>query len=185
MKNLKKLLYKYRYLKLEKDDISDEHSKLVTKFESSFESIIPKKDVNTDTNKPKHKKTKIDSNVRELYKKIAKKLHPDKGGNEEDFKELNIRYKSNDLLGVVDFAFDNNIEFELNDEDEGQLIKSIEVLTSKIGNLKTTLAYVWEHGSVEERMNVINTLGNHLNKKISLEDLSDEIKDKIDFKVKK
>jgi hypothetical protein len=185
MKNLKKLLYKYKYLKLEKDDLSDEHSKLVTKFESSFESIIPKKDVSTDTNKPQREKIKIDSNVRDLYKKVAKKLHPDKGGDEEDFKELNIRYKSNDLLGIVDFAIDNNIEVELNEEDDEQLINSIEVLTSKIGTLKTTLAYVWEYGSVEERMSVINTLGNHLNKKISLEDLSDEIKDKIDFKVKK
>tara|TARA_Y100000389_G_scaffold192338_1_gene219652 strand:+ start:1467 stop:2024 length:558 start_codon:yes stop_codon:yes gene_type:complete len=185
MKNLKKLVYKYKYLKLEKDDLSDEHSKLITKFESSFESIIPKKDSNVDKDKSKRKKPKIDSNVKDLYKKIAKKLHPDKGGDEEDFKELNIRYKSNDLLGVVDFAIDNNIEVELKDEDEKQLINSIEVLTSKIGNLKTTLAYVWEYGNVEERMSVINTLGKHLNKKISLEDLSDEIKNKLDFKVKK
>ena len=123
--------------------------------------------------------------IKQRYRTLAQMHHPDKGGDEEQFKELNERYKSNDLLGIVDFANDNNIEVELNEEDDEQLINSIEVLTSKIGTLKTTLAYVWEYGSVEERMSVINTLGKHLNKKISLEDLSDEIKDKIDFKVKK
>ena len=131
MINLKKLIYQYRYLKLEESDISEEHSKLVSKFESDFSEYIPKPEP-----KPQKqgvtKKESVDNNVKKIYKDIAKQLHPDKGGDEEQFKELNERYKSNDLLGVIDYAVENNIEIELDESDTHQLVDSIENLETKI-----------------------------------------------------
>ena len=41
-RDLKKLVYQYKFLKLDLDDINVEHSKLVTKFEKEFEEFIPK-----------------------------------------------------------------------------------------------------------------------------------------------
>ena len=184
MINLKKLIYQYRYLKLEESDISEEHSKLVSKFESDFSEYIPK----TEPQPQKQKVTKkesADNNVKKIYKDIAKQLHPDKGGDEEQFKELNERYKSNDLLGVIDYAVENNIEIELDESDTHQLADSIENLETKIQDLKGTLAYVWEYGNQIQRLSVLSTLSKHLKKDIKEENLSDEIKVKLGYKVKK
>jgi capsular polysaccharide biosynthesis protein len=184
MINLKKLIYQYRYLKLEESDISEEHSKLVSKFESDFSEYIPK----TEPKPQKQKVTKkesVDNNVKKIYKDIAKQLHPDKGGDEEQFKELNERYKSNDLLGVIDYAVENDIQIELDESDTHQLVDSIENLETKIQDLKGTLAYVWEYGNQIERLSVLSTLSKHLKKDIKQENLSNEIKVKLGYKVKK
>jgi len=184
MINLKKLIYQYKYLKLEESDVSEEHSKLVSKFESDFSEYIPKPEP-----KPQKqgvtKKESVDNNVKKIYKDIAKQLHPDKGGDEEQFKELNERYKSNDLLGVIDYAVENNIEIELDESDTHQLVDSIENLETKIQDLKGTLAYVWEYGNQIQRLSVLSTLSKHLKKDIKQENLSDEIKVKLGYKVKK
>ena len=108
---------------------------------------------------------------------FGKKLHPDAGGDENDFKVLNERYKNDDLLGVISIAVDRGVEFELTEEDEMHLIESIEKLNSKISHYKTTLAYIWRYGSPFQRQQVIGTLSNHLGKKIDLDSLSDKIKD--------
>jgi capsular polysaccharide biosynthesis protein len=184
MINLKKLIYQYRYLKLEEGDVSEEHSKLVSKFESDFSEYIPK----TEPKPQKQKVTKkesVDNNVKKIYKDIAKQLHPDKGGDEEQFKELNERYKSNDLLGVIDYAVENDIQIELDESDTHQLVDSIENLETKIQDLKGTLAYVWEYGNQIERLSVLSTLSKHLKKDIKQENLSNEIKVKLGYKVKK
>jgi len=184
MINLKKLIYQYRYLKLEESDISEEHSKLVSKFESDFSEYIPKPEPKPQKQKVT-KKESVDNNVKKIYKDIAKQLHPDKGGDEEQFKELNERYKSNDLLGVIDYAVESNIEIELDESDTHQLLDSIENLETKIQGLKRTLAYVWEYGNQTQRLNVLSTLSRHLKKDIKQENLSDEIKVKLGYKVKK
>ena len=132
MKNLKKLIYQYKFLKLELDDRKDEHSELATEFESLFSDIIPQKDFNEEEivkealskeNVEKQPQPEIDDKVKKIYKDVAKKLHPDKGGDENTFKELNDRYKANDLLGVVELATENNVEFDISEEDEAHLIE--------------------------------------------------------------
>ena len=183
MINLKKLIYQYKFLKLDLEDIDDEHSKLVSKFEKEFVKILPK-ELKPDTGTVKQKQNPVPNDIKKIYKDTAKHLHPDKGGDEEKFKELNERYKSNDLLGVVDFAVDNNIDIKLNETDETYLLKSIKSLKSKIHSKKSTLAYVWEHGNEMERYSVISTLSNHLGKDIQLEELSEESKKKLNFKEK-
>ena len=154
MKNLKKLIYQYKFLKLELDDKKEEHSNLSVEFESLFSDIIPQNNFNEEEivkealskeNVKKKPQGEIDDKVKKIYKDVAKKLHPDKGGDESIFKELNDRYNANDLLGVVE-------------------------------HYKTTLAYVWKHGNQTQRISVLRTLANHLGTKIDIESLSDEIK---------
>ena len=53
------------------------------------------------------------SNIEELkrvYKKLAKKYHPDLGGSEEDFKKLNSFYQ--ELLSKNQFDFNIDLEIE-------------------------------------------------------------------------
>ncbi len=185
MKNLKKLIYQYKFLKLELDDKKEEHSNLSVEFESLFSDIIPQNNFNEEEivkealskeNVKKKPQGEIDDKVKKIYKDVAKKLHPDKGGDESIFKELNDRYNANDLLGVVELATENNVEFDISDEDETHLIDTITQMNKKIEHYKTTLAYVWKHGNQTQRISVLRTLANHLGTKIDIESLSDEIK---------
>jgi len=171
---------------MELDDVKEEHSNLTPGFEALFADVIPPHDIdeaeivqkakNSDTKKPK---PPVSDSTKKVYKDVAKKLHPDAGGDDDAFKELNRRYKNNDLLGVISLAADNNIDFELSEEDESILKKSISDIEDRINHYKTTLAYVWENGTNFERRGVIQTLSNHFGKPIDIESLSDDIKEKI------
>jgi len=188
MKNLKKLIYQYNFLKLDLDDIKEQHSILVSEFETLFSDIIPKnepdeedivKEALDSEAKKKSVKLPISDSTKKIYKDVAKKLHPDAGGDDVEFKELNSRYKKNDLLGVISLAVENDVNIKLSDDDTEQIQQSIDELINQIEHYKTTLAYVWEYGSVSDRKNVINTLSKHFNKKIDISELNDSIKKKL------
>lgn len=182
MKNLKKLVYQYKYLKLDLDELKEQHSKLTISFEKEFSNII-KREGNIEKDTPieegKTKSIPADESVKDIYKKAAKQLHPDKGGDEEEFKELNQRYKSNDLLGVIDLAVDNKIEFDYKESDVELMNNSINSLESEIEDFKNKLCYVWEYGTPQQRKQVLSTLGNHFGKPITLEELNEEQKKKL------
>ena len=48
--------------------------------------------------------------LKRVYKSLAKKHHPDLGGNEEDFKKLNSLYQ--ELLSKNQFDFNIDLEVE-------------------------------------------------------------------------
>tara|TARA_R110000764_G_scaffold128252_2_gene216002 strand:- start:126 stop:695 length:570 start_codon:yes stop_codon:yes gene_type:complete len=179
--NLKKLVYQYRYLKLELDELKEQQVELTIEFESEFSDII-KDDGKIQMPETKDTKTKsvhTDESVKDIYKKTAKKLHPDKGGDEEEFKELNKRYKSNDLLGVIDLAVDNKIEIDYSEDDVKLMNISVESLKTNIEDYKNKIAYVWKYGTTLQRKQVLGTLSKHLGRTIDVEDLTDEQKIKI------
>ena len=185
MKNLKKLVYQYNFLKLELDDVKEEHSTLNAEFESLFSNIIPQDDTTPEIavaealaaeNQEKPPMEQIHDSTKKIYKDVAKKLHPDKGGDSELFRELNERYKKNDLLGVVSMAVDNGVEFDISEEEAEQLTKSISKIQTQIEEYKKTVAYVWKYGNKMQRYGVLQSLANHFGKKIDVNELDDEIK---------
>lgn len=187
-KNLKKLLYQYKFLKMELDDIKEEHSDLTTGFESLFSDIIAKKEPESEEEivaealKPREEKQRVENEaVKKLYKDVAKKLHPDKGGSEEEFKELNKLYKQSDYLGIIEIAIENDIEFEVDDSDT-ELLKSIDKINKKIEYIKTTLPYVWKYGNELQRRQVLLTMSMHLGVEIDFENLPDDVKKLIGIK---
>ena len=182
MKNLKKLIHQYNFLSLELDEIKEEHSELAAEFESLFSDYIPKDEVTEEQaieeakKKPKKEKVNISDSTKKVYKDVAKELHPDKGGKEDDFKELNERYKKNDLLGVVSLAAERGIDFELSEDDLQHLTESINQIESQIHHYKTTVAYVWKYGNALQRQSVLRVLSAHLGKELNIDELSDKIK---------
>lgn len=185
MKNLKKLVYQYNFLKLELDDVKEEHSTLNAEFESLFSNIIPRDDTTPEIavaealeadKREKPPMEQIHDSTKKIYKDVAKKLHPDKGGDSELFRELNERYKKNDLLGVVSMAVDNGVEFDISEEEVEQLTKSISQIQNQIEEYKKTVAYVWKYGNKMQRYGVLQSLANHFGKKIDVNELDDEIK---------
>jgi hypothetical protein len=188
-KNLKKLLYQYKFLKMELDDIKEEHSDLTIGFESLFSDIISKKEPETEEEivaealKPKKEKQRVENeSMKKLYKDVAKKLHPDKGGSEEGFKELNKLYKQSDYLGIIEIAIENDIEFEVDDSDI-ELLKSIDKINKNIENIKTTLPYVWKYGNELQRRQVLLTMSMHLGVDIDFKELPDEVKKLIGMEI--
>ena len=185
MINLKKLIYQYRYLKLDLDEIVEAHSTLSSEFESEFKDILKKgenpNEILSKKESSKLKKKSTDTKVKKIYKDTAKQLHPDKGGDEEDFKELNERYNENDLLGVIDFAVDNKVEVNISDDDMEMINKSVDSLEINIETYKQKICYVWKYGTPYQRGQVLQTLGNHLGIPINPDDLTDEQKKKIGY----
>ena len=189
MKNLKKLIYQYNFLKLELSEREEEHTELVAQFEKLFSDYIPKdntteeelreKAKENDSSKSK-KRTVVSESTKKVYKDVAKHLHPDAGGDDDSFRELNNRYKSNDLLGVVTMAVENGVNVELDEDDVVQLQKSISDIEAKISHLDTTLAYVWKYGNKLQKYSVIASLGDHLGKPIVIENLPDAVKKELE-----
>jgi len=152
----KKWIYKYKYLKFDFDEVKELREKYNKEFNSKFkfkdrhedEIIIPEE----NELDPPPKKTK-NKKIKELYKKLSKKVHPDKGGNEEDFNELNKFYESENILEMAIKAEEFDLEIEDIDEyftDEGfsNLCSKLEEETEFI---KTTLAWKWATASEEEK----------------------------------
>ena len=77
--NLKKLVYQYKFLNLEVEELKQQHIQLTSEFEEEFKDILLKaeKQVELNDSKPKGKKSKTDESVKDIYKKTAKQLHPD------------------------------------------------------------------------------------------------------------
>ena len=152
----KKWIYKYKYLKFDFDEVKELREKYNKEFNSKFEFkdrqedeiLIPEENkLDSPPKKTKNKK------IKELYKKLSKKVHPDKGGNEEDFNELNKLYESENILEMAIKAEEFDLEIEDIDEyftDEGfsSLCSKLEEKTKYI---KRTLAWKWATASEEEK----------------------------------
>ena len=72
--NLKKLVYQYKFLNLEVEELKEQHSKLTLEFESEFKDILSKSEngLVVDENKTDKEKQNTDESVKEIYKKTAK-----------------------------------------------------------------------------------------------------------------
>ena len=142
----KKWIYKYKYLKAEFNEIEE----LTFNYTVEFNKLFDFKDKNStplssEDNSLKNFKTKKHPESKNLYKKLSKKLHPDKGGSETSFKELNKLYEEEDLLGMIIKAEESNIDISnlkinKSEEEFKSLCNSLE---DKIKNTKSTLAWKW------------------------------------------
>ena len=152
----KKWIYKYKYLKFELEEIEELKEKYVKDFNSKFtfkdknhpDIIKPKQD--TIIKKPK---TKKHPKIKELYKKLSKKLHPDIGGDEKKFKELNSLYETNDFLGMAIKAEEldldiKNFQKEISDE---KFLNLCDSLQEQIDKAKSTLSWKWANSNEQEK----------------------------------
>ena len=126
---LKKYSHKYEFLKLELEDFQDEFDEYEVTwkelFGKYFSNIKTEMWVNEETgeirdkpptDEPEKKSTKADK-VKKLYRKASTIAHPDKGGDVDDFNYIKTCYENNDLLGLISYASQNDIEVEVTEED--------------------------------------------------------------------
>ena len=154
----KKWIYKYKYLEAEMDEIQEKMDEYTIKFNNDFivqppplptilESYNDVKDIEELIESLPPKKGK------ELYKELAKEFHPDKGGDEEDFKKLYELYQDENLLGMYVKAEEIGLELEeLSEEESKEAFEvSCNSLKSKIDFYQTTAAWKWGTAKEEEK----------------------------------
>lgn len=142
-----KWIYKYQYLRAEVEELKEDQTKYSQQFAEDF--IIPTSgstgesefeipnDISDDPI--------IDSPARPIYKALSKKLHPDVGGDAEEFKRISKLYKSGDTIGLYIAA--EYYRIDVSQYLTKELIQSFEdscaIVDKEIYNIKNSLAYQW------------------------------------------
>jgi len=139
---LKEWHYKFEECKNEyckKNDIDlkrldEENSETVGKIlQEATTNKRPKVDFKAD----KKKKT-----MSKIYKKLARKLHPDIGGDEKVFKEVTSAMSEGNFEKILDISEKHDILLEVDEEMIELLNKQILFIKSKIDKEKST--YSWK-----------------------------------------
>ena len=159
----KKWIYKYKYLKAEVDEVNEKMEKYIIEFNKLFisrEKYEQMKNNSEDTPEIKEIPPKIkekNNPGKSLYKDLSKKLHPDKGGNEDEFIELSEMYNSKDILGMYIKAEELGVEInESNIKNiEQKFQESCNTLSKQAEAPKLTAAWVWAHTPEDKKQQII------------------------------
>ena len=184
---LKKFSLKYQYLKLELEEVEEQAEKFNVEWNKLFGKYFVDKNstfwVNEETGeirkdkptaKPKKKKTPPEK-IRKLYKKLSTYIHPDKGGTAEEFNKLKEAYENVDLIELLNFAGQYNVEYSINDDDREVFHNVCSKLEKKYQEVTNSLSYTFFTKSKKHKIAVIQMLEQQYNIKISKEDYPPEL----------
>lgn len=88
---------------------------------------------------------------KKIYKQLARKLHPDIGGDEEEFKELVSALEEKNFKKILDICDKHDIIIEVSEELNKILEKQIESTKNMINKEKST--YSWSLYSCGSNIN--------------------------------
>ena len=94
------------------------------------------------------KAVKQDKQIKNLYKQLARKLHPDVGGDEEEFKKITTALSENNFEKLLDMCDEHAILIEIDDELIKLIKKQIKDTKKKINKDKST--YSWSLYNCED-----------------------------------
>jgi len=152
----KKIRQKLRYLQYELMEAKIIYKNSLQKFHKDFSNDIkdqPKSDEQVDTTDPYEEiKTDVsEDTMKKVYRKVAAKTHPDKGGDEEMFKIAAKANKNNDFGQLLEMADELEIDIELSNELIDEMNKQCNAVVNNINTIKTTTAWTWAHCQEVER----------------------------------
>ena len=159
MEELKKLRQqkvrqKLRYLQLELMETKIIYKNSLAKFHQDFsQDIDTPKDEKIDRKDPYEEiKTDVsEDTMKKVYRKVAAKTHPDKGGDEEIFKVAAKANKNKDFGALLELADELEIDFELTNELISEITKQCSAVVKSITEIKMTTAWTWVHCHPNER----------------------------------
>ena len=143
----KKIRNQLRYLQLELEETKIIYQGCIEKFNNDFRSYMldnnpePTQVKMTEDNNLKINTEVDDDTFKQVYRKVAGKTHPDKGGDTDKFKKANEANRNKDF----------GVEVEINNEIREQIHKHIKAVSNTITNLKTTMAWTWVHVNEDNR----------------------------------
>lgn len=160
-----KWIYKYQYLRAEVDELKEDQSKYAQQFAEDF--IMPESGSNgsSEFKLPDEESNEpiVDSPARPIYKALSKKLHPDVGGDVEEFKRIAKLYKSGDTIGLYIAA--EYYKIDVSKYLTKELVQSFEdscaLVDKEIYNIKNSLAYQWCTIDESKHDKYIKWLGNN------------------------
>jgi len=127
----------------------------LTKFHKDFSQDINEipKDEKVDNKDPYEEiQTDIEEDtIKKVYRKVAAKTHPDKGGDEEKFKIAAKANKNNDFGTLLELADELEIDILLDDELINEMNKQCKAVIENITKMKTTTAWTWVHCHPNEK----------------------------------
>ena len=161
----KKLQQQILYLRTELEEtewiFQDCLKEFDVEFRKYFKDPTQKKKGDITSKPPEYDIPEVDVNM--VFKKIAKKTHPDKLINKDIsdeeydakvdmYKEAQRSVKNRDWSKVVEIAKELGIDIsDIKADDSEYLNESVKRLTEKIKQLKTTYAWRWGNTPDQER----------------------------------
>src|SRR6056300_346150 len=139
--NQKKIRRQLQFLQLELEETKLIYKKCMEVFNSDFRRYMLDTNINPQEQKvPEDENLKIKSDVdddtfKSVYRKVAGKTHPDKGGDTDKFKKANEANRNKDLGALMDMADELGID-------------------DTITNIRTTMAWSWVHSPKKEKQNL-------------------------------
>ena len=186
---LKKISHKYEFLKLELEETEEELESYLGEWNKNFGKYFIQKEsemwVNEETGemrkdppgKEEEKPTKKQKpeKLKRLYKKLSTFVHPDKGGNVDDFNAVKNAYQKENLLELLKFAGMYGIDFDLEEEDESLVENTFNSIQEEIKVHKGSMAWAYGTGNNQKKLAVIRMLEHHLGIEIKKEDYPKEL----------
>ena len=148
----RKIRSQLRYLQLDLEETKIIYEDCLLKFNNDFRSYMmdtqPDLSVPPQTSKDTNLEIKTDveeDTFKQVYRKVAGKTHPDKGGDSDKFKKANEANRNKDLGALMEMADELGVEVPMDDDMRNELSKHIKAVSDTITNLKTTMAWTWCH----------------------------------------
>ncbi len=150
-----------------------EESEAIENSDRNFDKEEKRKQKEREENREKHEEVMPeDKDLRDLFKKIALKTHPDKllDKDEEEVEHLTELYKDaasaaevGDGMALLEIAYELGIPVKIDPEKEAEwLKKKIEMLKEVVSEMKNTAEWIWSHSDGSERDRVESMITSQL-----------------------
>ena len=149
----RKVRLKLRYLQTELEETKLIYKNSLEKFNKDFsEDFIgttqEEIEVNRKVQSDPYEKLETDvddDTIKEVYRKVAGKTHPDKGGDEKLFKIANKANRNKDFGHLLEMADELGIDVNLDDKFIFEMKKQCSAIIKNVELMKTTMAWTWVH----------------------------------------
>ena len=200
-KKLKLLKLKSEVLKLERELVEEEFQTYCKDFDKYFKKFYdkPKKKLKSSIDDPtihyenakrerKEREEKIDRQrtllknaprkVKNLYKRLATKAHPDVGGDSEIFQRVNHAYETQNLVKMLEFAGELGVSYKLDKNDEELLEDNLRKIKQDIDSIKGSIGWLWGTGDRDARLFCIQRVIDETGHTPNQEDLPKDLRKK-------
>jgi len=145
--------------------IEESEAQEMARSERNFDTEENRKEQERETNRVEHEDVlPKDKDLKDLFKKIALKTHPDKlrDMDEEETDVLTELYKEaasaaeiGDGMALLEIAYELGIKVDIDPAKETEwLSKKVLMLQEAISEMKNTAEWIWGHSDGKERVRI-------------------------------